>query len=500
MNEAFAQAHAKLRLGEVDEALATVGPRHRWRAALEAWVWHADPARGRLPAFSPPPNTEPGAWAWMALAVARAHLLAGDREAARPWLASLCGLSSPPRLRDAVRVEVSIDAWLGGTSAEPPTCEDPDGRIDQVVVRALSTAEEDRVEQGLQLARRASRMARTEAAPQRQYFANLALARLRRLDGQPVLASRIATAIAEVAPEAWHPWLAWELLMAGATEAAQRCVPDRSPARRMMGAIEAAQAGDHHALAAQLAELRAHSLPVPLRRDADAACSMLDPAREPAHAHPWIVGEQVGAPRGLLAMGATIRSPAAAFVLAIPGQRPRRVLSVSLPLAPEAERYEGRGRVESLAACVLLAGDTGIVESELFESVYGFRFKPGTHSGALRVALHRASKTLDGFGLERDGERVRARVARPLAVRDPRCEPSQHGRVLKLLAERRGVGAREVASMLGIPLRNAQRTLASLRDDGWCTAVGRGPMTTYAVEDTTFSEPTVSGHWKPSRS
>ena len=86
--------------------------------------------------------------------------------------------------------------------------------LEASALRTLSTAERGDISAALAIARRVSRMARTESLPQSEYLANLVLARIRRLDNKPHLATRILHALYSVAPSPWLPWLAWEIVQA----------------------------------------------------------------------------------------------------------------------------------------------------------------------------------------------------------------------------------------------------------------------------------------------
>jgi hypothetical protein len=88
--------------------------------------------------------------------------------------------------------------------------------VDAASLRALSMSDDaTAILESLDQARRASRMARTEALPESEYLANIVLARMRRLAGFPYLAAHILTAVRRYASAPWHPWIAWELLLAG---------------------------------------------------------------------------------------------------------------------------------------------------------------------------------------------------------------------------------------------------------------------------------------------
>jgi predicted ArsR family transcriptional regulator len=64
-------------------------------------------------------------------------------------------------------------------------------------------------------------------------------------------------------------------------------------------------------------------------------------------------------------------------------------------------------------------------------------------------------------------------------------------RLLRAIASRGGATAQDVAKAVGVSLRVAQQALADLSADGSCLATKEGRKVRYAVEDTTFSEPTI---------
>jgi len=106
-------------------------------------------------------------------------------------------------------------AELGSVAAESARArDDAPLAIEAVVLRAIAALLDEDLEEATTLARRASRMARTESLPQQEYLANVVLARVRRLRGNAPLATRILTALLEVASEPWRPWMAWELVLA----------------------------------------------------------------------------------------------------------------------------------------------------------------------------------------------------------------------------------------------------------------------------------------------
>lgn len=88
-----------------------------------------------------------------------------------------------------------------------------------------------------------------------------------------------------------------------------------------------------------------------------------------------------------------------------------------------------------------------------------------------------------------DGE-LRIELHRGLAVPDPRWAPAPENAVLTALARLGAATAQEAAAALGLPLRTAQHVLRTLAKDGVCRIHREGRKMRYAVEDTTFAEPT----------
>src|SRR5690242_19693427 len=98
--------------------------------------------------------------------------------------------------------------------------------------------------------------------------------------------------------------------------------------------------------------------------------------------------------------------------------------------------------------------------------------------------------------LEKAGEMVRGdgRIAMslrvPIAVPDPQCAAQLHDQILRVLAREGSVTAGDAAERVGLSVRAVQQALRSLAEDGVCVGEKDGRQITYAVEDTTFSEPT----------
>ena len=83
---------------------------------------------------------------------------------------------------------------------------------------------------------------------------------------------------------------------------------------------------------------------------------------------------------------------------------------------------------------------------------------------------------------------------REVILADPRTAAPVGDRVLRLLASRPGVTAKDAAKALEVPLRTVQAELQQLVSDGACNAERQGRKVQYWVEDTTFSEPTTTSH------
>jgi hypothetical protein len=389
--------------------------------------------------------------------------------------------------------------------------------IEAVALRALCLATVGDLEGATISARRASRMARTEALPQSEYIANVILARVRRLTGRPHLATRILTALLDVAPSSWRGWIQWELLMAAGLDVPARL--DGEPAANGPGMdwahlgattlrtlLEAAGRGDRAAFDDAAEALRATIGHVaPTAHDAGVAVFTIDPKARIADAPDPGLARYLGAEtttpppevRGLSAH-ATGGSPGdgtTVWVVAGPGVEARRVAPVGAALSGASARIapsRGRtGRVETAVAALAIAGTQGLDVHELFRIVYGFDHEPGAHRDLLKMLIHRARAAVGGAGqIVRDGARVRLDLEVSLLVPDPRSEQSLEDLVLRLLSPRGGSDARSVAKALAIPLRTVQAAIQRLVEEGEIRVEQTGRRFSYSVEDTTFSEPT----------
>jgi hypothetical protein len=455
----------------------------------------------------------------------------GANASVKAWVsldaAALRGIARPDPQRDASDLGEAerlgahaAEAWDAIARAVPPSDHAlselernarrlgmPDLVIEAAVLRALSWAHAGELDEALACARRAFRMGRTERLPESEHLAALVLARLRRATGHPYLATRIATALRRFVPSAWHPWIDWEITMSSGT------APNTAtgPAVVLRQLLAHARAGDRGAFAATLDELRActHAF-APLAADVRLLHAAIDPLVDPHEAAPdiagqiakWCRGESPFDPPPLGLSG--LDGPAAgdptttgvAFVVAHPQRTSRRVLRIAAALAvnagASAALTEGRvGRAEGIVSALALAGREGLPETDLFRAVYGFSYVPALHRGAFDVALHRARARSGDLGtIERGDGWIRLAVQVAFVVPDPRSAPATEDRVLGRLARAGEVSAKELAQVLAMPLRTVQDSLRSLVEAGACIQHRAGRRVVYALEDTTFQEPT----------
>jgi hypothetical protein len=202
---------------------------------------------------------------------------------------------------------------------------------------------------------------------------------------------------------------------------------------------------------------------------------------------------------GAMAGGAaaTADAEASVCVLARPdGARGARLLGVGgalfvpggLALAAAPAKH---ARTGALVAALALAGQAGLEEPDAFAAAYGFAYVPERHRDTFHVAIHRARAHVEAVArIERGDGRLRLRVEQATLFADPRCARPLADQVLRCIAAEGRMGARRVGEVLGISLRSAQGALEQLLEDGSCQRVRSGRAVEYAVEDTTFQEPT----------
>jgi hypothetical protein len=505
--DGYAATHEALAARATPEAAA-------WRLALQGQQWLAQDSSplpygpSDLAPFVSRDGAARSAAAFACAMGGKASLLAFDIETLRAFSEVHERLDAPdPEARGWLEV---TRGWLHVVECRAPGIEpelENTARstgsapllVEVVALLALDRAHEADLEEATKLARRASRMARTEGMPQLEYVANVVLARIRRLTGSPHLAARILVALLRVASPAWHGWMEWELALAtggNRPSAASDCIG---------GLARAALAGNAAELRRWHAEALSRVGRTFLRPDLDvlrALCDLDAPAAE-TDLQAWLDGRASSlAPRGLHGV---VSVPDRAYredpvwVLGRPDRPGRRVLTIAEGLVRVAEpgvvvvapSRKRRARTDAAVAALALLGPAWIDEVALFERLYGFTYQSSVHQGARDTLYHRVRERVGDAGvLERAGGQVRLALGRPLFVPDPRCSPPPEHSLLTVLAEHGHASVRAAAAALGIPLRTAQHALRSLAAEGICRVERDGRELRYVLEDTTFSEPT----------
>lgn len=368
--------------------------------------------------------------------------------------------------------------------------------VETACIRALIELERCDQAGATTIARRAARMARVERLPQSEYLAGLVLARVRRHGGRPHLATRILTALAGYVSPEWRTQVEWESLLAGG--AAPLAGSSRSPLAEFLAEV---RSNAPIAIAFERADARLRM--APQRVELHALARTLDPddadyPLAPRDVHEWRRGAGSLAPRGIFGVCASdaLELPAVLGWVVCDARGARRVLRTTLSrLAGEyaivGPRERKHSKVDAAVAALALAGEAGAAPDDLFEAVYGFGYRAELHRSAFDVLLHRLRQHIDGFATtERSGERIVLRIERACVLPDPRCNRPIDDRLLQLLAAMGTASARDAAAALDAPLRTVQRALAELVADGACVKARDGREVAYAIEDTTFSEPT----------
>lgn len=509
------------------ELEATTHPLSRaWAAALRSELWLVEPRYGfRAPLawledfVDGPALARSGAIVALANA-ARAAILEFDGEAL-DYLDTV-GRALSPGLSEAEMLSSAlVGAWASLARADAERAREQANEIvghakkaelaaclvEAQTIRALAATAISDHDQALDLAKRASLVARTEGLPQLEFFAHLGLARARRYARQPHLSLRILDSLAPLLTKPWRSWVAWETLLAGGTIAdPSLSEAPESRARQLVLLLaectRAASTGDRASFDASSRSLADESARFRLvHGEALEVCAALDPAVESPgiELFAWRHGETVLTPRSI--HGMRIRADeeaesAAAYVLTRSGQRGVRLLHGGLGLVDQSglarvqQSQRAQGRVETLLSILALAGPDGVEEAACFREAYGFDFEPELHRGVFDVLVHRARATVEGHArVERAEGTISLHVDGGLLIPDPRVSQRISDRVLRLLAERGKASAKDAAGMLGISLRSAQSALAELAESGACDARKDGRNVAYVVEDSIFSEP-----------
>lgn len=499
-------------LGAEDPPAARAEQAALW-ALLDFSGWAGPPFDpSRLPGGDRPPTPEAiTPWARAASHAGRRLALAFDR----PALGSLTQRIAPwAQTSDEGRVHLGLlQAWGGLLGGSDPSADLHDLiavasglrraelLLEATALLSLAQAQADRIEEALQTARRASRMSRTEGLPHFEALANVVLARLRRLHGRPHLAARILHALDALVAPVWRPWIGLEL----------RWATGRGPTADDEGlglgaldrALAAARAGDGAALQSAASALEASLARSPIHGpDLLATLGLIDPRvpveRLPPAAQDWARGRAPLPPRGLFGLlGDATKDGPGAYVWSSPKATPRRFLALGpppLPAEPIQRLRPAEGgpqlRTDSAIAVLLLAGPEGLGEPEFFQALYGFAFEAERHQATRDVLYQRIKKRALPAQLQRAEGRLRLVHHGELLAPDPRAAPPPELDILRLLSERRQAAAKDVAQLLGIPLRTAQDALARLAEDGALRKEKARAGLHYLLEDTTFSEPT----------
>ncbi len=434
----------------------------------------------------------------------RAHIVTFDSNKASEWLNLHRRCHDPRSARSQTALGLS-ECWLRLRGGASPALDEELARLERAAreggfaemvleaasLRALAMTETDR-DEATRIARRASRMSRTEAMPQLEYLANVTLATVRRLNGEPHLAARIVTALRRVAPPLWHGWLGWESMLAGvAPEGAE-------PVSRELGAwFRARQQGDR-SRDAVIAALAAE-LPAPVRHfELVRTALTLDAETD----NDWLRGVVDDIPGELCGI-ARVRGPspegetALAYAFADVAGRARRFLPLGFTSFPAGTHVLPQGRrkqarMASLISTLALSRRQAIPVEKVFSRVYGFEYAAEIHHGVFNVLIHRARKYAESVGeIERSEEGLWLELKNPVVVPDPRCVALEHDRILQAIAARAGpLTARDASNAAGVSLRVAQIALKDLVEDGFCRLEKSGRESRYVVEDTTFREPT----------
>jgi DNA-binding transcriptional ArsR family regulator len=496
--------------------------------AIRAHLWFADLPGGELPdpaalrTTSRTTDAQPAALrAWVLLQQAR--LLAFELEpalGAATEAAMLDGLDAASAIRrdfvqlawEASQPDRSVTARLTMLFDQAKGIGLAALTIDIQSLLGLALLVRGELGQATMVARRASRMARTEGFPQQQYMANLLLARVRRLSGVPHLATHILRALATIAPSPYQGWIRWERVLAGTLSQGNESTSSSAGRAAIIleSVFEAAINGEPEALRASSEALLQKAREVPMIwHETQDLCVALDAERplsqasEPMNA--WIRGESALPPHGLYGVTKeTGEEPTAerdvGYVLVEPGRQPRRVLGLAKPTSGAALFDDGRqtdrrkSRVETGLAVLALASLGPLEDRAFFRQVYGFEFNPAVHPAVLDALVSRMRKALGEAGrLNRDTGRLQIEFSRSAALPDPRCAQPVEERILRVLVRAQDGSAKDAAARLGLPLRTIQEALRELTEDGACIKRRDGRKIAYIVEDTTFAPPTQSG-------
>ncbi|MEM9070811.1 MAG: hypothetical protein AAGE52_20045 [Myxococcota bacterium] len=451
----------------------------------------------------------------------RAALVSWDRASLTSLRALMESLATD--VPEAPRYLARADAWirlLGGDVegleeagkelySRGSASQDASLVIDATLLRAMGSLTDRDHESAKSLARRASRMARTEGLRAERFLASIVLARVRRRGGRPHLATRILSSIGPLAPPVFQGWLRWERVIAGwrpgaTQESAQGTGLSADAAEALVRWVTSASQGDRAAFDKARDDVAAAVAGfADIAQETHALAGALDPDIDvdelPPVVKPWARGSDDDTPAGLHGIVGPPDGPADSTIASVvcrPGERPRRILRVAVPLLPSdvvrlARTRLRRGRVDTAIAALALAGDAGLADAELFEKAYEFEFVSALHAGILDVLVHRMRARIDkAAAVHRKSGRMQLEPSGVLVLPDPRCVEHVEDRLLRVIARHGGVTTRQAAQELDVSVRTAQLALRRLLASGDCVLNRDGRRVQYSVEDTTFTEPT----------
>ncbi|MEM9863006.1 MAG: hypothetical protein AAF938_15530 [Myxococcota bacterium] len=362
------------------------------------------------------------------------------------------------------------------------------------------------IEEAVAVARKAVRMARAEGILFSEYVSGTVLARARRIAGLPHLAARILASLRRVVPAPIGAWVEWEQALVGEASVADDANAAFGAPRALHAMVRAADQGDERGLASSSAAavdaLHGVAFLADEFRIVRAAFDTREPTAYDEDADRWLAGGSDAIPSALTGfcspeVGLDGAEIAGAFILVDRAQRPRRVVRGALPLLEaDAPPPVPRTQVRTLTALAALAfaEAKGLEDAALFEQVYGFAMDGPRHGGTLRQLVHRMRDYLGARGrIERRSGGYVLEAAGPFVLPDPRCTPDHDELILRFLGSHGGSATtHEVAEALGLALRRVQVGMQRLVGAGACQAERQGRTFNYALEDTTFCQPTLA--------
>lgn len=384
-----------------------------------------------------------------------------------------------------------LDAVLH--AERPPELSGRKEAID-IAVDALAASHQAPSE-AVRLARTAVRMARSDGFLFDEYFASLALARVRRFVGHPHLAERILQGLGQVLPSPWQSWCSFEKFMSGGRVSLSGDWPFAQAISEVMNAVDFGNTQNARQAAERLV------VPKMFQHEVDlllVALGLFDPRESTVAIEPWCAGHSCPPPAPIAGfcapqvLGQDHRSNV--IVLLRADHPPRRLLADGIKLfGLDANMSLSAERDRTTRALLEVAASGGIQRAELFRKVYGFDYRSTAHSGTLRVLLHRVRKFHPALSLvESAKSTLRIEISEPCVLPDPEHQLALDQIVLHHLARSdQPQRAAEIARALQISVRAVRNALTALGEEGLCEVERSGREVRYAVEDTTFHRPTL---------